>query len=132
MLETEAEGRMLTFALVLRQGDSAPPLVFMYNASGCSFEPVPVDNPRQSFIAGMECWALDLLAVLNADWGALAILFGRAALWNVLPKRFEFAVLSELALFSHPLRRPADCLRMYQSQLQLCPDNPPKILHRSA
>ena len=133
MLEIEGEGRMGTFAFVLRQGEKQPPLVFMYNASACTFDlmPVPVEDPRQAFIGTMACWATDLLAVLDGEIGSIALSFGRALLWNALPGRFKFDVFGELQKISHPLRRPADYLRIYERVLHSVGEVTPTIMHRS-
>ena len=45
-------------------------------------------------IAGLECWAADLLAVL-CEMGDIALLFGRATLWNWLPSRLNFDLFVE-------------------------------------
>jgi hypothetical protein len=132
LLDIEGGGRMGTFVFVLRQGDGIAPLVYMYNPSACSFELTPVDSPRQVFIGGMECWAADLLAVLRGEIGVIALLFGRALCWNALPRRLNFDVFSELFRMSHPLRRPAEYLRIYERLLHSCGPVTPSIMHRTA
>jgi hypothetical protein len=133
ILDIETEGRCKTFAFVLRQGAKAPPLTFLYNPSGCTFDLIPtVDNPRQVFLAGFECWAADLLAVLSGEMGAIALLYGRASLWNALPARFNFDLFGELMRESHPLRHPEEYLRTYQRILASCADTTPTIMHRGA
>ena len=132
ILESEGEGRKATFAFVLRQGQGRSPLVYAYNPSRCGFERTPADEPRQAFIAGLECWAADLLAVLGGEMGDIALLFGRAALWNWLPSRLNFDLFAELQRVSSPLRRPAACLRLYERLLQGCSAVTPTILSRSA
>ncbi len=131
LLEIECEGRMGTFALVLRPGEKEPPLVFMYNASACTFDLVPVEDPRQVFIAGLQCWATDLLAVLDCEMGSIALSFGRALLWNDLPNRLNFDVFGELQKISHPLRRPSEYLRIYERLLRSAGEAMPLIRHRS-
>ena len=108
------------------------PLVYAYNPSRCGFERTPADEPRQSFIAGMECWATDLLAVLSGELGVIALLFGRAGVWNTLPGRFNFDIFGELHRISHPLRRPAEYLRIYERLLGDLSPQSPSVLHRSS
>ena len=111
MLRTEAGDRRPTFALVLRDGDRAR--VFEYDASACTFARSDSDA-RTTYIAGFECWASDMLAVLEGRLGPLALLFGRARQWNVLPARFMFDLLEGLTRVSHPLTRPREYLGNYR------------------
>jgi hypothetical protein len=132
LLEIEGGGRKGTFVFVLRQGENVAPWVFVYDPSACSFALTQVANPQNEFIAGMECWATDLLAVLSGDMADIALLFGRAKLWNALPNRFNFDLFGELQRISCPLRRPAAWLRHYQQIWQSCIEVTPTIRHRSA
>jgi hypothetical protein len=132
LMEIEGEGRRVTFAFVLRQGEKEPPLTYVYDSRSCSFQLVPGDNPRQLFLAGMECWAADLLAVLSGELGWLALLFGRASLWNMAPQRLNFTLFDELQRISHPLRCQAAFLRNYERILKSCGEQAPTVLSRSA
>jgi hypothetical protein len=107
----------LTFALVLRHGDRAG--VFEYNPNACRFERSGSALPRTAYLAGLECWATDLLAVLGGELAPIAISFGRARLWNAAPAQFDFCLLSELYRVSHPLRRPAAFLENYRRAFRL-------------
>jgi hypothetical protein len=111
MLVTEAAGRRPTFALVVRHGDART--VFEYRPTACGFG-AGAANPREVYLAGLECWAPDLLAVLDGELGPIALTFGRARLWNAAPQRLNFDLFGELHRICHPLRRPADFLRTYQ------------------
>ena len=130
ILDLEFEGRRGTFAFVLRTGEKADPLVFAYNPSACIFEQVVVPAPREVFVAGLTCWATDLLAVFEGELGSIALSFGRAQVWNALPGRLRFDVFAELQKVSHPLRRPAEYLRIYERILKSCPNVPPTLRHR--
>jgi len=90
--------------------------VLEYSASACAFVPGVAVDTRNVYLAGWECWATDLLAVLRGELGPIALMFGRARLWNALPQRFRFDFLEGLTRVSHPLRRPAEYLRMYERQ----------------
>jgi hypothetical protein len=121
LLSDAAEGRSLTFALVLRQGANGEKLVFEYAPSECAFVPVSADvATREAYLAGFECWATDFLAVLRGELGPIALTFGRARLWNALPARFRFDLFGELYRVSHPLRRPAEYLRTYRREWAKC------------
>ena len=141
LLEIEGQGKRATFAFVLRQSPDSTdsdkdsggsePLIFVYNPAACSFDLTPVARPQDEFIAGLECWATDLLAVLSGEMGDIALLFGRAALWNTLPNRLNFDVFGELQRISGPLRRPAAYLRTYERILQGCASVTPSIRPRA-
>lgn len=111
-----AEGRAPTFAFALRGGPGGERLCFEYDPSACAFSEASgprAADPRARYLAGMECWAADLLAVLDGDLGIIGLQFGRCYLWNA-SERLGFPLFAELARLSHPLRRPADFLRMYR------------------
>jgi hypothetical protein len=128
LLHDPATGRMLTFALALRNGGNDR-RVYEYVPSACAFvQGAP--NPEATYLAGMECWGSDLLATLNGDLGAIALNFGRARLWNALPDRFFFDLFAELHRVSHPLRRPTEYLRSYRRLWAKCTDVAPTIFRR--
>ena len=127
LLESECGERRATFALVARDGDTRH--VFEYAPPACAFTDGAAD-PERTYVAGLECWAADLLAVLDAELGPIALTFGRARLWNALPSRLNFDIFGDLHRFSHPLRRPADYLRLYERLWAPCRDTTPQILRR--
>ena len=114
ILAVEAQGRKPTFALVLRHGSEGSSLVFEYDASACAFVPAVAADPRDAYLAGWECWATDLIAVLQREIGPIALMFGRARLWNHLPQRFRFDLQEGLSRVSHPLSSPGGYLPMYR------------------
>ena len=114
--DDELGDRKGTFALVLRREGQAS-LVYEYAPSSCSFVE-GTSNARAAYIAGIECWASDLCAVLRGDLGPIALTYGRASLWNALPGRFQFDLFGDLYRVSHPLRRPAATLRVYEKLLE--------------
>jgi len=115
LLSAELPGRRLTLAFAVRHDGSADRLVFAYEPSSCSFSAVASKEPERSYLAGLSCWASDLLAVLRGELGPIAIQFGRATLWNALPRRFRFDIFDDLYRTSHPLRRPEAFLRTYEA-----------------
>jgi Beta-lactamase superfamily domain len=114
ILAVETQGRKPTFALVLRHGSEGSSLVFEYDASACAFVPTVTADPHNKYLAGWECWATDLIAVLQRDIGPIALMFGRARLWNHLPQRFRFDLQEGLSRVSHPLSSPGGYLPMYR------------------
>jgi hypothetical protein len=126
LLATDAPDRESTFAFVLRRGGGGP-LVFAYAPSACAFALTDVAEPRARYIAGIECWASDLAAVLRGELGPIAILFGRASLWNAAPARFDFDPFAALYRASHPLRRPREYLQTYRRLWSAARDIAPVI-----
>lgn len=129
----EADGLACTFAFVLRSGDDRKALVFEYNPPSCSFEQAQgtaAQQPERAYVAGIECWATDLLAVLDGDLGPIAIVYGRARLWNNADDRFNFDIFNELYRVSHPLRRPNEYLRTYQRLRATAPPSEICVLPR--
>jgi hypothetical protein len=110
LLANEAEGRLPTFAIIARDGDRRE--TFEYVPNECRF--VTSDKPDTAYLAGIEVWASDLLAVFDGALGPIALTFGRARLWNALPQRFSFEIFPELHRMSHPLRQPAAYLKTYE------------------
>ncbi len=129
--DDELAGRRPTFAFALRDEARAVPLVFEYAPNACRF--VPGDaRARATCLAGLECWAADLLAVLRGELGPIALTFGRARLWNALPARFNFDVFGALYGVSHPLRRPDEYAATYARLWETCAAAPPSIKAREA
>jgi hypothetical protein len=132
LLVTEAPGRELTFAFALRHGDSGERLVFEYAPSSCSFRPSASRDPEGTYVAGLACWASDLLAVFRGELGPIGIMFGRATLWNALPQRLRFDLFEDLYRVSHPLSRPAAFLRTYTALWKRVAATSPVILAPTA
>jgi len=121
LLDSEHDGKAGTFAFALRAGASK--IVFEYDAPSCAF--VERDRPC---VAGLECWASDLLAVFEGEMGPIALTFGRSRVWNELPQRLNFDIFEEMHRSSHPLRKPDAYYRLYQ---RLAPrDVTPQIFKR--
>ncbi|MEO6420173.1 MAG: hypothetical protein ABIP39_12230, partial [Polyangiaceae bacterium] len=119
-----------TFAFVVRHGEGDARVALEYVPSACTFQPGDADDPESAYLAGMECWGTDLIAVLSGELGPIALNFGRARLWNALPERFNFELFGELYKFSHPLRRPAEFLRSYEQLWEKSADVVPAIFAR--
>jgi hypothetical protein len=117
LLQEHAKGRIPTFVFALRDSGNNERHLYEYVPSECAFvrghQRTP--TPEKTYLAGMECWGADLLAILGGDLGPIALNFGRARLWNASPDRFVFDIFSDLHRFSHPLRRPGEYLRTYRS-----------------
>jgi hypothetical protein len=112
---------------VLRDGEVRR--VLEYSPASCSFVD-GVADAEQAYIAGLECWACDLLAVLDAELGPIGLTFGRARVWNALPSRFNFEIFNDLHRFSHPLRRPAEYFKLYERLLAPVRDTPARYFAR--
>jgi L-ascorbate metabolism protein UlaG (beta-lactamase superfamily) len=124
MMSADSLGRKPTFAFVLRDGDTTR--TYEYSAPACAFVE-GVADARNVYLAGFECWAPDLLAVLRGELGPIALSFGRARLWNAAPAKFSFAIFDDLYRMSHPLRRPAEQYAIYERTLRKQADVTPSI-----
>lgn len=121
VLATECNGKKPTFSFVLRT--DSEPLIYEYVPNRCAF----VASATRDTIAGMECYASDLTAVLAGELGAIALTFDRSRLWHDLAGRIGFDPFAELHRVSHPLRKPAAYLRTYEQIWQSQRDVRPSL-----
>jgi hypothetical protein len=124
LLASESD-KLIGFAFVLRDGDARH--AFAYDPTACRFTRV---DDATKYLAGLECWASDMTAVLAGEMGPIALTYGRATLWNALPKRFRFDIFADMNLASHPLRRPAAYLETYRRQYRAAETTRPAIAAR--
>lgn len=111
------EGPRPAFCLVLRHGDDDRRLVLRHRPEACDFVVTPSDDPLAEHLSGLECWATDLLALLDGELGPTALCFaGRLRQWNHDPRRLRVSA-HELWMFAHPLRRPEAAARLYRRLL---------------
>lgn len=129
LLVSELADRKPTFVVLARSGGDHH--AFEYAPTRCAFERVASDRASDRtaalYLAGFECWASDLLAVLDGALGPIALTYARARLWNALPQRFNFDVFGELYRVSHPLRRPAEYAQTYERAWQAVAATVPSI-----
>src|SRR5438093_11033300 len=62
LLDDQAKGRIPTFAVALRDSRAGERRVYEYVSSGCAFLR-GTSNAEETYLAGIECWATDLLAI---------------------------------------------------------------------
>src|SRR5262249_34887021 len=129
LLDDQAKGRVPTFAVALRDNGAGERRVYEYVSSACAFVRGTA-NAEETYLAGIECWATDLLAILNGELGPIALSFGRARLWNALSEQFLFDFCSDLYRMRHPLRSAAEYLRAYQRLWTRSANTVPTIFHR--
>ena len=127
VLATEAGDRVCTFAIIVRDGEVRR--TFEYVSTECRF--VASTRLENEYIAGIEVWASDLLAVFDGALGPIALSFGRARLWNALVGRFAFEIFPELHRMSHPLRQPLAYLSTYERLYAAVRETQPIYRHRS-
>lgn len=120
ILVTEHD-RLHTFAIVIRDGETKQ--LYEYVPTECRF--APSDKPADAYLAGIEVWGADLLAVFEGQMGPIGLTFGRARLWNALPQRFSFEIFPELHKLGHPLRQPLAYLKTYERLLAAARDQAP-------
>lgn len=119
------EGRRPTVAFVCRVDEGA--VTFAYSPSERAFHPVRCERPAEEFIAGVECWASDLLGLFRVEFSAAALLFGRYRSWNALPDRFALHLVGELMHYAHPLRQPERYEALYRRLLAREAPRPPRV-----
>ncbi len=112
------EGRSPTFAIVARDGEEGDAWVYAYDLSACAFVAVNEPDPVGRYLAVYECWASDLLAVLQVRASQDILGFGRHRCWNAIPGSLDFDLHADLYTFAHPMRLPDRFLRFYRSLLR--------------
>jgi len=127
LTKEDLQGRKPTFVLVLYVDDDGDSITFEYRPQACDFVLVDSVDPFGEYVAGMECWATDLLSVLSGDLAPTAITFGRMREWTMAPRRLSFDIGSVLCLYSHPLRRSDSFLRLYRRLLAAEPASVPTV-----
>ncbi len=118
LLTVMTAGRKPTFALSLRDGTDGATHRFAYDANDCAFVACGPGAPQAVYLAVMECWATDLLAVLRGELGPITLAYGRARFWNAMPHGFRFDLFEAMYRMSHPLRRPAAFLKTYRGLME--------------
>lgn len=127
LTKEDLRGRKPTFVIVLYVNDDGDSVCFEYRPQASDFVPVSSADPFGEYVAGMECWATDLLAVLSGDLSPLAITFGRMRSWTTTPSRAVFDFGVALFMGYHPLRVSDNYLRLYRGLLEKEPAGVPKI-----
>lgn len=112
--EADLGGLRPTFALVLLASEARDAYVLEYDPSACDFVRLDDDEPQARVLAGLECWATDLLDVLRGRMAPMGLTFGHLRTWNAAPKHFAFSIGSELWRLHHPLARPAEYMALYR------------------
>jgi hypothetical protein len=89
-------------------------LTLAYRPDVCAFAHLPGTDPGTSLVAGLRCWASDLLAIMRIELLVGYMLIGRYRKWNAAPDRVQADLDAELALYGHPLRHPERVLERYR------------------
>ncbi|MBV1858811.1 MAG: hypothetical protein KUG77_10395, partial [Nannocystaceae bacterium] len=107
-------------ALAFAVHTESSPVVLAYRSAAGGFERVTVADPFTHFLSGFECWAADLLALLEGRLAASALCYtGRLRCWNRSPQRLRVSP-QLLWLFSHPLHRPELARGLYEHVAASC------------
>ncbi len=130
-LPTEPRGgRHPAWCLSLRHGDDDRRLVLRHRPEACDFVVHESLDPIAEFLAGLECWATDLLALLEGELGASALCFaGRLRQWNHDSRVLRVSA-HDLWMLAHPLRRPLAAARLYERLLHAEPPIVPRVAPR--
>jgi hypothetical protein len=101
--------------------------VFEYDPAGCRFVLLEKPAPLAEYVAGMECFASDLLEFLRGRLAPSALMFGRLLRWRGGGENLTPAIDRAIWLYGHPLRRPAQHLELYRSIYAREPADAPKV-----
>lgn len=122
--ETDLRGRKGTFVLALICDTKRSVVAYEYAPSQARFMPADCDDIFSEYLAGMECWMVDLLELLRGNIPLAAVASGRHRVWNHplrTPRRDllnpSMQLLTILTTHVHPLRRPDRALRAYRAWL---------------
>jgi hypothetical protein len=85
----------------------------------CAFVRAASADPEADYVAGLELWASDALAVLTFEAAADDLFhFGGKRSWNFAAAAFSCDLDTELELFVHALREPERVLSVYRRTLE--------------
>jgi hypothetical protein len=105
--------------------------VFEYDPAGCRFNLLAQPTPLSEYVAGLECFATDLLEFLRGRLAPSSLMFGRVCRWRGGAENLTGAIDRAIWTYGHPLRRPAQYLEFYRSLYALEPAETPKVKGRS-
>ena len=126
----ELDGREPVLSLALLDGEQRRMLAFTYEPQGCRFVEAYGDPHRRS-AAVLECWATDLLALLDGEMAPSGLLFGRCRYLRYVrePSRFLFSPLGALAQYGHPLFQPRERFLALYRRLHARHRDEPILVH---
>ncbi len=105
-------------------GDS----LFEYDPAGCKFDVPKQPAPLSEYVAGLECFASDLLEFLRGRLAPSALMFGRVCRWRGSSENLTQAIDLAIWTYGHPLRRQAQYLDLYRSIYALEPRETPRVM----
>jgi hypothetical protein len=111
-----------TIAFLLRTDSKPTYSVWAYDPQACAFvqdlHAAQAPDPTDGYLAGVECWATDLLALFRFERTAGYTLFGRMRFWNTLAKQWNVELDTALYLYTHPLCQPDRYYTVYARSAQ--------------
>jgi beta-lactamase family protein len=113
--------RKPAFALVLRCDDKESAQVCEYEPNASRFRVVSCAAPIETYAVGFECWATDLLRVMNGQLLPQRLL-GHLRTWSFSPK--PLSALQSVWRFFDSLHRPDAALSFYAELPGLKSDHP--------
>jgi hypothetical protein len=126
----DLDGKKGTFAFLTIADEERSYLCFEYDPQRCTFNPVATSNPEREYVAGVECWATDMLALFQGQFEPRILAQGHSRQWTS-PQLLGDLFLNAMFPFFHPLRRPQQCLDAYRRRYRQL-DSVPVIAYRSA
>jgi hypothetical protein len=104
--------------------------VFEYDPAAGRFELLKQKAQLSDYVAGIECFASDLLDYLRGRLAPSALMFGRLSRWRGSADNLVPAIDRAIWTYGHPLRRQAQHLELYRALHALEPKDVPKVKAR--
>jgi hypothetical protein len=106
--------------------------VFEYDPAGGRFDLLTQKAQLSDYVAGMECFAADLLDYLRGRLAPSALMFGRLSRSRGSADNLVPAIDRAIWTYAHPLRRQAEHLELYRSLYAQEPKETPKVKSRKS
>lgn len=100
--------------------DGAGKKVYAYQLQNCRFVNTVSVEPSNQFVAGVEFWAADLLALFRCETDPQNLILNACCRYWINPIAGKFENFSYFELFLryfHPLRHPEKYLRLYRNRM---------------
>lgn len=117
-------GRKATLAFVLRADDGG--YVFAWEPQARQFVSVECSDPASEYVAGVELWASDALALVRGEVEWITVQAGHFRGWTMAPQTVPMTAALFMSYFT-ALRRPDIFLRLYQTGLARARTDGPRL-----
>lgn len=120
-----------TVAFLLRTNANNQKTVWAYDPQASAFKrdtaAEQTQDPTAAYLAGVECWATDLLALFKFERTAGYTLFGHMRFWNSMAQQWNIELDTALYLYTHPLCQPDRYYTVYHRQAEAIAHVKPQV-----